>query len=101
MDDCTQSEAIGALARIAYDIEQRRLQLRQLSKSLEATYRNSVEAFWSESEVVNHQAFQEVAITYFTQAHTLMLESERLRQRYKLCLLGIDRLNEASVSGSQ
>jgi hypothetical protein len=92
------SEAIGALARLACDTDREINRLRHSAGQYEMSYKTAIDAFWVEPEVSNLEVFRLIAIAHYERAHSLQLQIHRLKQRYRLCVEGINRFNSPHPS---
>jgi hypothetical protein len=91
----TNSEAIGALARIGFDFNRQAHQLQERARYHEQCYKTATNALWSGQILQGqHVDFLRLrAINSYEQAHQLAVEAHRLKRRYIHCIEGIDRLN--------
>lgn len=92
------SEAIGALVRIACDFDRQKHQLKERSSRHEQDYTTATNALWAMPDLSadQRQFLRDRATFSFQQAHRLQVEALRLKQRYTLCKVGIDRLNSST-----
>jgi hypothetical protein len=94
------SEAIGALARLACDADRQARKLQDQARQCENTYATATSAMRlsATSKDSHRELFQGMAMTSYRQAHQLQIEAMRLKRRYALCLEGIDRLNSFTTA---
>lgn len=93
------SEAIGALVRIACDFDRQARQLKKHSFCHSQDYKAAVNALWSAQSLSagQQQFLRDRAALSYQLALCLAVEALRLEQRYTLCIEGIDRLNSSTT----
>lgn len=89
-----ESEAIGALTRLAADFTRQAEQLKTASREAEKSYQTCFRVV--QSGELTHEgtlAICRMANNHYTQAHALRVQSFICAVQYTNCLAGIDRIN--------